>query len=136
MLTRRLAIALTLVLCVAGCAGNSPSATGSSASSASSVPASSAPASSASASASPSPSVEPSTGGAQTVTGTVEAGVEANCRLIKDGTGSHLLYFDDPSLKASAAVGKKVTVTGRSEPGMMTTCQQGVPFVVTSVSPA
>jgi len=70
------------------------------------------------------------------VTGTVEAGVEANCRLIQDDAGSHVLYFHDPALKAEAPVGKKVTVTGHSEPGMMTTCQQGTPFIVTSVGPA
>ena len=85
---------------------------------------------------SPSPSVEPSSKGGETITGTVVEGVEANCRLITDAAGSHVLYFDDPSLKTKATVGKKVTVTGRSEPGMMTTCQQGVPFIVTSVSPA
>lgn len=28
------------------------------------------------------------------------------------------------------AVGAKVTVTGQPKPDMMTTCQQGIPFVV------
>ncbi|HEX5201842.1 MAG TPA: hypothetical protein VFW27_18085 [Actinoplanes sp.] len=73
---------------------------------------------------------------AETITGTVEAGVEPNCRLIKDGAGSHLLFFDDSSLKAEAPVGRKVTVTGRSEPKMMSTCQQGIPFIVSAVRPA
>jgi hypothetical protein len=138
MLTRRFAVALTLLVCLAGCAGNnaSPSA-GSSETSApsSSSPASSAPGSSAS--PGPSPSLKPSESGvAETLTGTVEAGVEANCKLIRDDAGNHTLYFDDPSLKAKAPVGKKVTVTGHSKPGMMTTCQQGTPFIVTSVAPA
>jgi len=137
MLTRRFAVALTLLVCLAGCAGNnaSPSA-GSSETSAppsSSSPASSAPGSS----ASPAPSLEPSESGvAETLTGTVEAGVEANCKLIRDDAGNHTLYFDDPSLKAKAPVGKKVTVTGHSKPSMITTCQQGTPFIVTSVGPA
>ena len=126
MLTRRFAVALTLVACLAGCAGNnaSPSA----GSSETSAPTSS---------SSPAPSTEPSaSGGAETLTGTVEAGVEPNCKLIRDAAGNHVLYFDDPLLKSQAPVGKKVTVTGHSKPGMMTTCQQGTPFIVTSVGPA
>jgi hypothetical protein len=71
----------------------------------------------------------------ETLTGTVEAGVEPNCKLIRDDAGNHTLYFDDPSLRAKAPVGKKVTVTGHSDRGMMTTCQQGTPFIVTSVGP-
>ena len=128
MLTRRFAVALTLLACLAGCAGNNaaPSAGSSETSAPSSAPSSS----------SPSPSLEsPESGAAETVTGTVEAGVEANCTLIRDDAGNHVLYYDDPSLKAQAPVGKKVTVTGHSKPGMMTTCQQGTPFIVTSVSP-
>ena len=127
MLTRRFAVALTLVACLAGCAGNNaaPSA-GSSASSSSSAAPSSSPSSSLS------PSLEPSESGtAETVTGTIEAGVEPNCKLIRDDAGNHVLFFDDPTLKAQATVGKKVTVTGQSKPGMMTTCQQGTPFQVT-----
>ena len=143
MLTRRFAVALTLLSClaVAGCAGNN--AASSADSSSTSAPSSPAPSLSAppSPSATPSlsaaPSLEPSeSGAAETVTGTVEAGVEANCKLIRDDAGNHVLFFDDPSLKSQAPVGKKVTVTGHSKPGMMTTCQQGTPFVVTSVGPA
>jgi hypothetical protein len=143
MLTRRFAVALTLLVFLAGCAGNNASPTaGSSETSASSSaepPSSSAPSSSASgpSSASPRPSTEPSAGAAaETLTGTVEAGVEPNCKLITDNAGNHVLYFDDPLLKSQAPVGKKVTVTGHSKPGMMTTCQQGTPFIVTSVGPA
>jgi len=142
MLTRRFAVALTLLVSLAGCAGNTASPTaGSAETSASSSPSSSAepPASSApvpSSSASR-PSTEPSAGGAsETLTGTVEAGVEPNCKLIRDAAGNHVLYFDDPLLKTKAPVGKKVTVTGHSKSGMMTTCQQGTPFIVTSVGPA
>ena len=125
MLTRRFAVALTLAACLAGCAGNN--AAPSAGSSETSAPPSSSPA----------PSTEPSgSGGTETLTGTVEAGVEPNCKVIRDNAGSHTLYFDDPSLKAQAPVGKKVTVTGHSKAGMMTTCQQGIPFIVSSVSPA
>ena len=80
---------------------------------------------------------EPSAGrpnaGGQTVTGTVSAGVEPNCLLLNDATGAHLLIFDDPAMRAKAPVGKKVTVSGKSDPSMMSTCQQGVPFIVSSI---
>jgi hypothetical protein len=125
MLTRRAAALVTLVLCLAGCARSGGEPAAAPTPSAAATPSSASVASSA-----------PSETGAETVTGTVEAGVEPNCRLIKDSAGSHLLVFHDAALKPAAAVGKKVTVTGRSEPKMMTTCQQGIPFVVSSVSPA
>ena len=47
--------------------------------------------------------------------------------------GAHSLYFHDDSLRSSVAAGSKVTLTGHPEPGMMTTCQQGEPFIVTGV---
>jgi len=146
MLTRRFAVALTLLVCLAGCAGNNASPTAGSAETSASPtssaepPSSSAPTPSSASgpsSSSPRPSTEPSAGGAaETLTGTVEAGVEPDCKLIRDNAGNHVLYFDDPLLKSQAPVGKKVTVTGHSKPGMMTTCQQGTPFIVTSVAPA
>ena len=145
MLTRRFAVALTLLVCLAGCAGNNASPTAGSAETSASPtssaepPSSSAPTPSSASgpsSSSPRPSTEPSAGGAaETLTGTVEAGVEPDCKLIRDNAGNHVLYFDDPLLKSQAPVGKKVTVTGHSKPGMMTTCQQGTPFIVTSVGP-
>jgi len=61
------------------------------------------------------------------------AGVEPNCLLVQDAKGSHLLVFDDKALRAETPVGAKVTLTGTSKPNMMSTCQQGVPFIVTSV---
>jgi hypothetical protein len=120
MSTRRFAAAVTLLVCLAGCAGNASSSSSSSASS---------PAPSAS-------SVAPPSGDVQTVTGTVEAGVEPNCRIIHDDSGSHLLVFHDAALRDGAVVGKKITVTGSPDPKLMSTCQQGIPFVVTSISPA
>jgi hypothetical protein len=117
-----------LALAVAGCANNNVDA-GSPASAPSSavdlpnaVPSSSVP------------STEPSAGGTETtISGTVVAGVEPNCLVLQDAKGSHLLLFDESALRAQAKVGSRVTLTGRSEPGQMSTCQQGVPFVVTSV---
>ena len=120
------------MVCLVGCANQT-----SSPSSAPELP--SAPASSAAPTTEPTtePSgAKPTETGAETITGTVEAGVEPNCLLLQDTKGSHLLVFDDASMRADATVGKKVTLTGRSAPSQMSTCQQGIPFIVTSVTPA
>jgi hypothetical protein len=128
MLTRPAFAALLFVLAIAGCASSQQ------AGAAAPVP---------SPSSSSSPDVidlplpgsgKPAVGGAETVTGTVSAGVEANCLLLTSGGTSHLLIFKDPALRANAPVGKTVTVTGRSEPSMVSTCMQGTPFIVTSVA--
>lgn len=130
MVTRRFA-ALMLLFALAGCANNADdSAAGGSGPTASDLPSASAPP----LEPSTEPSGGPTAGGAETISGTVTAGVEPNCLLlVQDAKGAHLLVFDDPALKASAPVGARVTVIGRSEPGMMSTCQQGTPFIVTSV---
>jgi hypothetical protein len=72
--------------------------------------------------------------GETTLTGTVTAGVEPDCLLLKDGSGDHLLITKDAGLKSALRPGAEVTVAGKSEPGMMTTCMQGKPFVVSSVA--
>jgi hypothetical protein len=77
----------------------------------------------------------PGAAGAKTISGTVTAGVEPGCLLLTDGGAEHLLIFDDPAMRADAAVGAKVTVSGRAQPDQMTTCQQGTPFIVTAVRP-
>ncbi|GLZ00897.1 hypothetical protein [Actinoplanes sp. NBRC 103695] len=84
----------------------------------------------------PSKGAEPGDTGAQTITGTVSAGVEPGCVVLTGGGKSHLLIFDDAALKSEAKEGATVVVTGRSDPGLMTTCQQGTPFLVTAVRPA
>lgn len=110
----RLVVLSSLVL-LAGCASTSPPA--SSPPSASAVPSSS--------SSSPSAS--------EIISGTVAAGVEPHCLVLRDATGSHSLYFHDESLRPLAPAGAKVTLVGHPSPGMMTTCQQGEPFIVTEV---
>jgi hypothetical protein len=119
--------ALIAVLFVAGCAGNSaspgaPSAPGGAPTSAQS---------------STQPSTDPSAGqpsaGAETLTGTVEAGVEPGCLVLKGSGKDHLLVFDQQSLKSQAKPGSSITVTGTAKPGQLTTCQQGIPFIVTSL---
>ena len=67
-----------------------------------------------------------------TLRGTVRDGVEASCLLLAadDGTVlANLLGNDAPEL----TLGAKVEVTGSFLQGMMTTCQQGLPFEVTAV---
>ncbi|MEV4655378.1 hypothetical protein [Micromonospora sp. NPDC049301] len=68
------------------------------------------------------PTVPPPVGAIE-LTGTIIRGVEPNCVLL-DG----YLLIGGPRDVLTA--GATVTVTGRVEPDMMTTCQQGTPFVV------
>jgi hypothetical protein len=65
----------------------------------------------------------------RTLTGTVRAGVEPNCLLL-DG----YLLVGGPRDQLSS--GTRVTVTGRVQADLMTTCQQGTPFLVESAKPA
>jgi hypothetical protein len=75
------------------------------------------------------PTPAPTKGAATvTVSGTVEAGVEPNCLLLK---GYLLFGGREEGLRAGA----KVTVTGRTMPGVATTCQQGTPLRVETVRP-
>jgi hypothetical protein len=64
-----------------------------------------------------------------TLTGTVTTGVEANCLLL-DG----YLLVGGP--REQLRGGARVTVTGRVRADLMTTCQQGTPFLVESAQPA
>ncbi len=125
MTIRRISLPLLVALALAGCAnGGSGDPAG--------APAqqpSSAPAATSAAPTEESGTVKPPAGGTQTLTGTITAGVEPNCLLLED----RLLIFSDPELRSAAKAGATVTVTGRVEPGMMTTCQQGTPFVVTAL---
>jgi len=116
MSLRRCAVLLaaSAALAVSGCAGNGSSPGSAAASSP--------------APASPSASVP-----GETLSGTVAAGVESGCLILESAGGHHVLIFEDPGLRTEAAVGSSITVTGQSRPGQMTTCQQGVPFVVTAV---
>ncbi|MDX8030105.1 hypothetical protein SK803_07770 [Lentzea sp. BCCO 10_0856] len=71
----------------------------------------------------PSRALEPG----MTVRGTVSAGVELGCLVLNTGTAQYLLLGADPAI---AVAGAEIEVTGRAEPGAMTTCQQGTPFTV------
>ncbi|HEV8568372.1 MAG TPA: hypothetical protein VGQ92_15030 [Actinoplanes sp.] len=76
----------------------------------------------------------PAATGSETLSGTVTAGVEPNCLLLTGNGPAHLLLFEDPSLRPKAQIGASITVVGTAAPTQLTTCQQGIPFIVTSVS--
>jgi hypothetical protein len=81
-----------------------------------------------------SPSISSSGGlspspGEMTLTGQIVEGVEAGCRLLDD----YLLLPGPGISRDDIRAGLTVTVRGRVERGMMTTCQQGTPFIVTEV---
>lgn len=61
--------------------------------------------------------------------GTVESGVEAGCLILKTGGKTYNLIGGDRDV---VKAGAKVVVRGEERPDMVTTCQQGVPFQVTS----
>lgn len=65
----------------------------------------------------------------KTVRGTVSAGVEAGCTILTAPGEQYLLLGADPAI---AVAGAMVEVSGKPDPGAMTTCQQGTPFHVTS----
>jgi hypothetical protein len=119
MLIRRRGVlaVFAAVLFVGGCANSS------------SVPPSSPGVSSASASA-----PVPASPSSSAISGTVAEGVEPNCLLLRGDGKPHLLLFADPALKSKAIVGAKVTVVGTAKAAQMTTCQQGTPFLVTSMT--
>ncbi len=71
-------------------------------------------------------------GASTELSGTVEAGVESGCVVLTDARGAvlaNLIGLDT----AGTPLGSEVVVTGTFQQGMMTTCQQGAPFQVTSV---
>lgn len=109
--------------------GDSPATRSPSPDPTSSVPA---PTTSGGPAADPATPTEPPHGGAApsgttTLSGTVQAGVEANCLLL-DG----YLLVGGP--RDVLTVGARVTVVGEVHAGLMTTCQQGTPFQVRSAT--
>lgn len=73
-------------------------------------------------------SSKPGSGAQTTISGTVESGVESGCLVLEhDGTVYGIYGSFDSSI---VYAGAEVTLHGKVEPDMMTTCQQGTPFVV------
>jgi hypothetical protein len=130
MTLRRFAVlvAALAALALAGCAGQTPDQTAGPGVAVGFADPSASP----EASTGP-PAGKPTAKGGETITGTVSAGVESGCLILQGSQSQHLLVFDDPGLRAEAKIGATITVTGRAEPALATTCQQGVPFIVTAV---
>lgn len=71
------------------------------------------------------------------ITGHVEDGVEAGCRVIRTLSGPTYTLLLTPDLKRQIELASDpVTLRGRPRPGLITTCQQGTPFEVSAVVPA
>ena len=75
------------------------------------------------------PGTNPTKGDAVTLTGTIEAGVESGCLVLRTEGKMYSLFGGDPSIMVA---GKQVEVTGHETPDVMSFCQQGVPFQVES----
>jgi hypothetical protein len=136
MIRRTVVPAALLLLLVAGCANGSDEAASTSSGSVPSAAASSAADLPPSALPEATKPGKPAAGNTTTITGTVASGVEPNCTLLTEtGGGTHLLVFKDETLRSAVTPGSKVSVTGTPQPGMMSTCQQGEPFLVSAVTP-
>ena len=72
--------------------------------------------------------------GEVTVTGTVREGVEAGCLLLDAEQGARYLLVGGERRELQA--GTRVKVTGRVEPDLLSTCQQGEPLVVATIERA
>lgn len=76
----------------------------------------------------PTSSDKPTSNTAMTITGTIEAGVESGCLVMThEGTVYGVFGQYDESV---VHAGAEVTLRGYPDPGMMSFCQQGTPFVV------
>lgn len=79
------------------------------------------------------PTKSPSSGQKITVTGTVVAGVEAKCLILKTDTTNYQLLGGDPKVVHEDA---HITVTGVIRTDVMSYCMQGVPLEVETATPA
>lgn len=73
-------------------------------------------------------SSKPGSNSQTTISGTVSSGVESGCLVLEHNGTLYGIYgsFDSSVVYAGASV----TLHGTVDAGMMTTCQQGTPFVV------
>lgn len=135
-----LAVAAALVVgpALAGCGSEQPTGPGGTPTTATSGPASTAGSTAGSLSASPlspTPSGSAADQADETLTGRIHEGVESGCVVLVDDTGAvvaNLIGFDPTGVDVSGTV----EVTGSFNPDLMTFCQQGRPFEVTSVRAA
>lgn len=78
--------------------------------------------------ASPPPSAGPQPTGDTTLSGQVEAGVEASCLIMQTGGKTYLLLGGDKNI---VKAGNNVVVRGHIVKGVMSYCMQGQPFQIT-----
>jgi hypothetical protein len=81
------------------------------------------------------PTTEPGSGGGRevTATGTLRAGVEPGCMLLKADQGpTYLLVGGD---RGQLREGERVQVSGQLAPDLLSTCQEGQPLLVRSIKP-
>ena len=128
----------------AGPAGSTPPATSASVIAGEAPPSAATPSLSLSSSPTPAagstqismPSPPTSAGGArQSLVGTVEKGVEANCLILTDQSTGKLYNLIDGD-KTIVKVGAKVRVVGVIRTDLMTVCQQGTNFQVLTATKA
>ncbi len=145
MRTRSLLVMASTLTLLAGCAAagtaDSAAPSGSGATSAAVSPGTSAPVSPGTAA----PSVPEPSGGLSappgkapsgqpiTVTGTVDAGAEARCLVLRTDGPSYLLLGGDPAV---VRAGARLRVTGVVRTDVMSYCMQGIPLQVTRAEPA
>jgi hypothetical protein len=71
--------------------------------------------------------------GTMSISGTIFQGAEPTCKLISVQKVIYLLLAGD---SVQITIGDEATVTGHVEHGIMTHCQQGIPFAVTTIHQA
>lgn len=67
-----------------------------------------------------------------TVVGTVRSGVERGCLVVSAKGRTHQLIGGDPEV---VRPGAHLSVRGRPDPGLVTTCMQGEPLHVSEAKP-
>lgn len=131
-----LAVVTPTLVAACGSAGTPPATDSPSASTAVSATPGNVPTSASGASPTGSPTgsltVSGSVSGTTTLVGTVTEGVENQCVVLVDDSGTTVANLLGWDLQAHPA-GSTVEVTGTFEEGLMTTCQQGRPFTVAAV---
>lgn len=71
-----------------------------------------------------------------TISGQVVEGVEAGCLLLEYAGTEYLLVIPESVGRSAVRAGARLVVRGRVEPGLVSYCQQGTPFLVSEVRPA
>ncbi len=71
-----------------------------------------------------------------TISGRVVEGVEVGCLLLDTGADEYLLVIPKRIGRSAVRAGTRMVLRGRVEPGFVSYCQQGIPFLVSEILPA